>query len=150
MPKPSTSEPAGVIHRVGSVVRSIRFGEVSRYSLLAAISAVMTLGLPVAFHEWLGIGERTAVALALAIAFVVNFVGAKSYVFKSTGALGAQLLRYAAANAGFRVAEYMAFIVLHTAIGLFYVLALGLVLVTSFVVKFVFYRTFVFTSAETG
>jgi len=104
----------------------------------------------VLLHEWLGMAERAAVALALTTAFVVNFLVARSYVFKASGAFGPQVLRFAAASAGFRIAEYLAFLFLHTVFGLFYILAIGVVLVISFGVKFVFYRAYVFTSVENG
>ncbi len=110
----------------------------------------MNLGLPVLLHEWLGIAERVAVAIALATAFVVNFVVARSYVYRAGGAFGPQVLRFAAASAGFRIAEYLAFLILHAVFGLFYVLALGVVLVVSFGVKFVFYRSYVFAPVEHG
>lgn len=137
-----------MIHRAERLARVIPFGEVSRYTQLAVVSAGMNLGLPVLLHEWLGMAERAAVALTLTTAFVVNFIVARSYVFKASGAFGPQVLRFAAASAGFRIAEYVAFLLLHTVFGLFYVLALGVALVTSFGVKFVFYRAYVFTSIE--
>lgn len=147
---PSSPDSADVTHRAARLARVIPFGEVSRYTQLAVVSAAVNLGLPVLLHEWLGMEERVAVALALATTFVVNFIIARSYVFKASGAFGPQVLRFAAASAGFRIAEYVAFLFLYTFLGLFYVLALGSVLVVSFGVKFVFYRAFVFTSIEDG
>ena len=139
-----------VIRRVARLARVIPFGEVSRYTQLAFASAGVTLGGPVLLHEWVGMTEPAAVAIALASAFVMNFFGARSYVFKANGFFTPQLLRFAAASAGFRIAEYVVFLVLHTVFGLFYVLALGVVLVVSTATKFVFYRTYVFTTTENG
>lgn len=133
-----------VNHRIERLARVIPYGEVSRYTQLAVVSAGLNLGLPVLFHEWIGIGERVAVALALVTTFFVNFIAARSYVYKADGAFGPQVLRFAAASAGFRIAEYAAFLILHTVLGVFYVLALGVVLGISFGVKFVFYRAYVF------
>lgn len=147
---PTSPEAADVIHRAARLARAIPYGEVNRFTQLALVSAGVTLGLPVPLHEWLGLEERVAVALALATAFAVNFIVARSYVFRASGAFGPQLLRFALASAGFRVAEYLAFLLLFSVLGVFYVLALGLVLVISFGVKFAFYRTYVFTSTESG
>ncbi|NIM29080.1 MAG: hypothetical protein GTO67_14455 [Gammaproteobacteria bacterium] len=146
----SSSEAHGTTGRALSLARAIPYGEVSRYSQLAVLSAGMNLGLPVLLHESGGIAERTAVALTLATAFIVNFIAARSYVFKASGAFTPQMLRFAAASAGFRIAEYMAFLFLHTFFGLFYVLAIGVVLLISFGVKFVFYRSYVFAPVDNG
>lgn len=136
--------------RAARLARVIPFGEVSRYTQLAVFSAALNLGLPVLLHEWIGLSERVAVALSLTTAFVVNFAVARGYVFRAGGPMGPQVLRFAAASAGFRVAEYAGFLLLHTILGLHYVLALGAVLVVSFGVKFVFYRAFVFAPVERG
>ena len=84
--RPSSPDVAGVIHQNAGWARAIPFGEVGRYTQRAVVSAAMNLGLPVLLHEWVGIAERVAVALALTTAFVVNFLVARSYVFKASQA----------------------------------------------------------------
>ena len=140
----SSRMTSGVIQPAAQLARDIPIGEVSRFTQLAVFSAAINLGLPVLLHEWMGMAQRAAVAVALTTAFGVNFLVARSYVFKAGGVFGPQLLRFAAVSADFRIAEYVAFLTLHTFFGLYYLFALGAVLVVSFGLKFVFYRTYVF------
>lgn len=120
--------------------------QITRYLSMTAISAGITLGVPVLLHEGLSLDEEIAVALALGTAFIVNFVTMRRVVFRSSDHPIPQLLRFAITNIAFRIGEYLLFVILHTLIGLFYMLALGFVLVCSFILKFLCYRVFVFMS----
>lgn len=121
-----------------------------RYFLMTGFSATLTLGLPILLHEGAGIAERLSVGLSLATAFVVNFVTIRYVVFRSLGDPVAELIRFAMTSLGFRVGEYVMFLLLHSIVGVFYVLALGIVLFASFVLKFLCYRFLVFTPGRTG
>jgi putative flippase GtrA len=129
---------------------SISLGEVNRFLAVTVVSAGVTLGAPVLLHELVGMGEEIAVAVALFTAFCLNFFMARIYVFRSGGAVVPQLVRFAGASLAFRLAEYLAFLALHLWLDLFYVLAVAVVLVVSFVLKFLFYRVFVFGARVAG
>ena len=88
-------------------------GEARRYAACAVLSAGVMLGLPVALHEGLGLGERVAVGVTYVVGFVLNFYLARVIVFRSPGAWGPQLARFALTSAAVRVAEYAAFLLLH-------------------------------------
>jgi putative flippase GtrA len=122
----------------------IPWGELNRFFQLALVSICVTLGLPVFFHEVVLLEEEPAVGLALLTAFLVNFLLARRYVFRSRTNVLPQLFRFAAANLAFRLVEYLAFLALYNWAGLFYVLAIAIVLLSSFVIKFVIYRFYVF------
>ena len=125
-------------------------GVVHRYFYLSGLSAGITFGAPIILHELAGFEEKDAVGLALVAAFIVNFLVARSYVFRSNGAMLPQLVRFASSSLVFRGGEYLAFLLLHSYLGMFYVLAVGIVLAISFVLKFLFYRVFVFGTTRTG
>ena len=119
-------------------------GQAARYLLMTGVSALVTLGIPALLHEVFGVGEELSVAISLVAAFCVNFLTTRLYVFGSDGRVGPQLARFALVSAGFRLGEYLAFLVLHTWLGLMYLVALALVLMVSIVLKFFVYRRFVF------
>ena len=125
-------------------------GVLHRFFLMSGLSAGITFGSPIILHELAGFEEKDAVGLALVAAFVVNFLVARSYVFRSSGAMLPQLVRFASSSLAFRGGEYLAFLLLHSYAGMFYVFAVGIVLAISFVLKFLFYRVFVFGTTRTG
>jgi putative flippase GtrA len=120
-----------------------RVAELARYVLATLVSAAITLGVPVVLHEAMGVDERVAVAVALAIAFVVNFISTRVYVFKSVGNARAELHRFIAVSLAFRLGEYGLFLLLFS-LGIVYYLAQFAVLILSFVLKFLTYRGFVY------
>jgi putative flippase GtrA len=125
------------------MVTRARLTEMLRFGMATAVSATITLGLPVLLVEFGGVPERRAVAIALAVAFVVNFVTTRRFVFRSEGRAGGELWRFALTSAGFRLAEYLAFLGLHS-LGMVYFLAQALVLTMSFLLKFLVLRSFVY------
>ena len=116
-----------------------------RYLLMTGLSAGITLGLPILLHEGFDVNEEIAVSLALGTSFLINFVTIRVFVFRSIGAPRTELLRFGLTSAGFRIVEYLLFLCLHTLLDLFYVLALGIVLVVSLALKFYCYRVLVFS-----
>lgn len=117
-----------------------------RFAGLGAAGFVLNIGITVSLHEWLGAPEELAFAVALAVVFVFSFLTSRYLIF--TGAAHGdpkkQLLKFALSNAGFRVAEYGGFLVLHTVLRLPYLLAIVAVLGFSFLTKFFTYSTVVF------
>ena len=85
-----------------------------------------------------------AVAIGLGTAFLVNFATAKHYVFKRKGFAKAQFGRFTLVSFLFRLSEYLAFLVLHSVIGIEYMIANFSVLLASFALKFFVYKGFVF------
>ncbi|MDX1682660.1 MAG: hypothetical protein R3336_06040, partial [Phycisphaeraceae bacterium] len=103
------------------------------------------LGLTAALHEGLGASEEVAFAVALALVFVINFLVLRYFVYPGqTAPLGRQMAETLAASIGFRIGEYLAFLLFHTGFDLPYLPVAAGVLVASFLMKFGFYRQVIF------
>ncbi len=109
--------------------------KVLKFAASGALSYALTVGVTSALHELAGVTESAAAAGGLATAFTVNFAVLRLFVFGSSLPLARQFATFAASSAGFRLAEYGAFLGLH-ALQVQYLLALSLVLVVSFFAKF--------------
>jgi putative flippase GtrA len=129
------------------VVTRPRLAEVARFGVATVISASITLGVPVALHEGFDVDERVAVAIALAIAFVVNFFTTRLFVFKSGGSARRELWRFLGVSLTFRLAEYGFFLLLF-GFGMVYFAAQFIVLASSFVLKFLVQKYFVYRPTD--
>jgi putative flippase GtrA len=125
------------------MISRARIAELVRYALAGVVSAAITLGVPVALHEGLGIDPRIAVAISLVMAFVVNFITNRRFVFKSQGNARGELQRFAIVSAAFRLGEYGLFLLLF-ALGMAYYIAQPVVLGLTVMLKFLVYRGFVY------
>jgi putative flippase GtrA len=115
-----------------------------RYLLATLLSVVITLGVPVIMVELGGIDPSYAAATAFTVAFVVNFLILKFYVYGDDGRWQAQAVRYLLVAALFRFGEYGVFLALHQLLGWFYLVALVVTLGASFIAKFFAYYYLVF------
>jgi putative flippase GtrA len=115
-----------------------------RYVLASLLSAGITLGVPVVMVELGGFDPSLAAATALLLAFVVNFLMLKFYVYRNDGRWQAQAVRYLLVAALFRLGEFGVFLAMHRLLGLFYVVALVVTLGLSFIAKFFAYYYLVF------
>ena len=78
-----------------------------------------------------------------------NFLVCRHYVFEGRlGDANRQLVEYLLASLFFRGVEYLGFLLLHTTIGISYIVAIFIVLLCSFFAKFAFYGKVVFRSGE--
>jgi putative flippase GtrA len=120
--------------------RLLRFGALGAagFGLNIAVTAVLT--------EMFGAPEELAFAISLAVVFVFSFLTSRYVIFAgaATGDPRKQLVKFAISSATFRGAEYLGFLLLHTAIGLNYLVAIPAVLGVSFLTKFVAYSNVVF------
>lgn len=106
---------------------------------------MLTLAVTALGHEIFRLDEETAYLIALIITFGVNFLGARFYVYKSTYMpMGRQLGAFLLSSLGFRGLEYAAFLILHSLLGMYYLLASILIMTISFICKFLFYRSTIF------
>jgi putative flippase GtrA len=124
------------------------FLEGFRYLVMSGMSAVLSLGLPFLLHEGFAVRPDIAVACGLAAAFVMNFFVARLFVFRKKGPVKKQLGRFALVSFAFRSGEYLAFLFLHSVLGVQYMLATASVLFLSFCLKFFVYKIFVFIHPE--
>lgn len=119
-----------------------------RYLLAAALSALVSFGVPITLHELFNVDERVAVAAGLCCVIVLNFFTTRKGVFRSRGRSHHDLARYLASVAFFRGLEYLAFLAINSVRAVPYYVALALVLGTSAVLKFFVFRHVVYRPAR--
>ena len=115
-------------------------GEATRFIMVTGLSALFSLGLPVLLHELLHIDPKIAVAISQLSVLLMNFLTLRAFVFRSSGSLRRDVVRYGASAVVFRGLEYLSFLLLFELAGLFYVTALVITLLASTVIKFIWYR----------
>jgi putative flippase GtrA len=121
-----------------------------RFVGMGSVGFCLNLAITAFVHEVLGVTEELAFAVALITVFTFHFFSGRYVIYGATGGdPRQQLVRYALASGAFRGAEYLGFLVLHTAAGVPYPLAIVGVLGTSFIAKFFFYGRVVFTGDPT-
>lgn len=129
---------SGIVARVKSLLSAQK--TVLRFATATVSSAMLSFLLPLILHNYAGIGEQASVAISFTIAYSFNFIALRKLVFLSKAKWRRDLAFYAAANAGFRFAEFLVFSALRAWGILPYAAALLVVLGTSTVVKFFAYR----------
>jgi putative flippase GtrA len=119
--------------------------DLSRYAVASGFSFCLVLGLSAGFHELAALGETLAVALALMLAFAVNFTLLRRWVFPGQLApVGRQAAATAIASLTFRALEYGVFLGLHLGFDLDYLVATAASLCASAAGKFAVYRGVIF------
>jgi putative flippase GtrA len=117
-----------------------------RFGALGGVGFVVNFGLTALLHELVGLSEELSFAIALAAVFFGNFFSLRHLVFEAAaGDAKRQLVHYAFASFGFRFAQWLSFVALHTWLGVPYLIAVTVVLGIWFLVKFGYYRSKVFT-----
>jgi putative flippase GtrA len=117
---------------------------VLRFGMMSGLSAAMTLGIPILLHEGFALPADDAVAIAFTIAFGVNFVVAKYFVFRAIGSTLGDLLKFCIASFLFRYIDYTMFEVLYHVLFIGYPIALAIILPFSTIMKFFTFHTVVF------
>lgn len=127
---------------------ALRF-QAKRFVVLSAISFAGYLGLTALLHEQLGVSSYIAVPISMACITLFNFFTLKLFIFPSSELHWLkQLAGFITSIAGFRVAEYIAFLLLHGLIALPYLPAYATILGASAACKFLFLRTVLFAGPK--
>ena len=124
----------------GNTVLRQTAGQLIRFGMTTILSAIVSLGLPVALHEFLHVDQKAAVGISQLSVLLMNFLTLRLFVFRSSGSMRRDMVRYAASAVAFRALEYLGFVALFELAGLFYVTALVITLFFSTLIKFVWYR----------
>ena len=128
----------------------IRLASLARFALGGVLSSAVVLGVSALLSELGSVDERVAAAIGLASSLVVNFNVMRHFVFRGNQQpLVRQWLEFLASSGVFRGFEYVAFLVVNTVFHVHYLLALLLVLGTSFILKFIWYEGWVFRRKRT-
>ena len=120
-------------------------GEGVRYVIASALSAILTLLLPVILTEIFEITVNISVGISLFAAYIFNFIVVRFYVFRSDGSPLLELIKFALTSGIFRLAEYVAFYILYDTLDYNYLIVLVGVLLSSFCIKFFVQRMCVFS-----
>jgi len=123
----------------------------ARYCAVGVLNLGLNLGVTAFLHEIAHAPEEAAYAAGLLSVFVVNFFVSRHYIYEAgRGPPGIQLGRFALTSGAFRLGEYAAFLLLHGLLGVWYLAAAFVVQVTSFIAKFLVFRTWVFVARDHG
>ena len=118
-----------------------------RYTVVSGLSFASIFVLTVLLHEVLIITEELAYGITLVVVFAMNFSLMRFWVYRHTrhekNALR-QLGLTALASLAFRLLEFGGFLLLHTWIGVYYLIAMVIVNGGSFIGKFFFLHSVVF------
>lgn len=106
----------------------------------------INIGLTAFLHEILGLPPGMSFAVALACAYIINFFNNRKWVFSSNAEVFPQTVKFLAVSLGFRLAEYLVFLLLYGALGLHYLVAVFISLISFYIFKFYVYKEVVFTS----
>ena len=101
---------------------------------------MITLGIPVLLYEVFNVPPEQAVLIAFFIAYLINFTSLRRLVFNSGRSIRQDFTKFALSTLGFRTAEYLLFLSLHSLLEVQYIIALFIVLLTSTIIKFFWYR----------
>ncbi len=118
------------------------------FILATGIGFAINVGLTAFLHEILGIPPGIAFAVALACAYAVNFFNNRKWVFASDAAAVPQVVRFLSVSLGFRLAEYLVFLLLFNILGIHYLFAVLISLSSFYFLKFFVYKEIVFTSKK--
>jgi putative flippase GtrA len=119
--------------------------KVFRYLINTGLSFAVNLGLTALLHEAMGVREELAYAVALAVVFVMNFLMFRFYVFDGrSDQPGKQVGLFLGTSIVFRLVEYLGFLLVHSVLGVYYLLAIVLVQGSTFVIKYFVYGGWIF------
>lgn len=119
---------------------NVVFARFLRFGALGVASFFANLGITVALHDLLGTSAEVAYAVALVTVMIMNFLLCRYVVFDAgNGSFRAQAVQFLAGACLFRGAEYVGFLVLHSLLGLQYVVAIVVVQVLAFLGKFAYF-----------
>lgn len=118
-----------------------------QFACLSAFSFIMQLAGTAFFHEIMGIREEAAYGMTLALVFLVNFSVMRYWIYKGSRrnrAFASQFFLTVITSVIFRIIEFCIFLVLFHQFGLYYLLAIGIGISLSFLLKFLVYHFIVF------
>jgi putative flippase GtrA len=125
--------------------------DLPRYAIASAFSFCFVIAATAGLHEVAGLSQTLAPAVALVLAFAVNFVLLRRFVFPGQSTpVGRQLAETAVTSLLFRVVEYAIFLALHLGLEVNYLIATGASVCISALGKYFVYREIVFSRSRSG
>ncbi len=116
-----------------------------RWLLISGVSFFLLLGLTIFLTEIVKLPEEASYGIGIVVVMVTNFLFCRYYIFEAQDQpFLKQLGGFLAGTIVFRPLEYLAFLGLHTGLGVDYRLTVGIVSVAALVAKFFAYKRLVF------
>lgn len=116
-----------------------------RMIVAAPFAFTLNLGITTIMHQWLLINEEISFLIALVTVTCTNFFLLRHFVYRaSAGSIKKQFLGFISSTVGFRVGEYLAYLLLVMFFDIQYQLAITMVLLLSFILKYIFFGRYVF------
>lgn len=116
------------------------------FVLASGIGFGINVGLTAFLHEVLGVSPEISFGIALACAYGANFFNNRTWVFDSDVEAIPQVGRFLVISLIFRLAEYLVFALLHVVLGIYYLAAVLISLLSFYFAKFFVYKEIVFFS----
>lgn len=120
------------------------FGQLTGFGLLGAFSFGLNIFITILLHEILNAPVRVAYACGLLTTILTNFYFSRRIIFQSGANIWRQLIIFIVSSFVFRGLEYGAFLFQEATINIEYILAILLIHGASFLIKFFYYKLFVF------
>jgi len=121
-------------------------GAAFRFALLSATSFLVIFFLTIFLHESLRVREEWAFAIVLFLTMVMNFLMLRYFVYPGKHShFFRQLGVFIVSSLSFRGLEYVLFLMFHSWLGLPYRVVIVGTLVTTFMVKFFYFGSVVFS-----
>ena len=116
------------------------------FSLVGIVGLSANLAVTAFARDTMKLGVEGAYLMGYISALLIGFALCRFFVFKSTDRPpGAQLTAFVISSTVFRGLEYGASLVLHSVVGVNYLLAIVIVAAGAVFLKFAFYRSYIFT-----
>lgn len=118
-----------------------------RFAVVSAVSFAFIVGTTALLHEVVRLPPEAAYGIALVLVFLLNFSLMRNWAYAHTRAdrsARSQFLLAALTSVGFRVSEFLAFAIVHTWLGVYYLAAVVGIMVVSNLSKFAVFHSVVF------
>ena len=121
---------------------------IRRHVLSGAFGFSLNIGLTAFLHEVVHFSENVSFATTLCVAYVVNYILLRKYIFPETrGRISKQFAIFLISSAGFRLTEFVLFAIV-TALGVYYLLAIFLIQGTLFAGKHLYFKWLFYVDAD--
>jgi putative flippase GtrA len=127
-----------VLFSNGLLTQAIGFGASGIISI--GVNFLVTVFL----HELVGLPARVAYAFGLSTTIIINFLFIRKVIFRSQRNVNKQFLIFLGSSFAFRGAEWIAFVIIETVADLPYIWVMLCIHTISAVIKFWYYKLFVF------
>jgi putative flippase GtrA len=117
------------------------------YLTVSALSFVINIGLTSFLHQVINMKPMWAYGISLIVLLCINFLLMRYWVYRKhlqPGTLQKQFIATGITSIGFRLSEWLFFVGLNEFFRLYYLVAMFIVMCTSFIVKFFVYDTLIF------